>query len=394
VQIPAIDYLRWIRQPSTHEGVRYSFGLSGMSPPQGEFLRGMTPEELIGGFGLDHPPLAHRIAADLGRAPEEVVVQPGSHWNLSLAIAARLDRKRGPVIVEEPAYEPLRRIPSLMGAEILRLPRRLTDGRMGLERGRLWALADRSPSLLLFSHPHNPTMSSYSLEELEELAAWSRETGCAVLSDEVYLEFLPDETRHSLHEVLPEAAVIRSFTKVMGLGSIRCSVLIAPREWCAGVLKFSDYGPVFLPIPSHAVAARAWEQRDRLHARARELAQKRRPLLKAWAEGLRDILTVDLADAGIISFCRLKPAAARAAAERARAKGVRGPFGYGLDGDPDSSIWWIEELKQRHGVLVTPGAFFEEPSGFRLGFGVAEETLLEGLNLLSGYLRAAAGVAP
>lgn len=394
MQIPAIDYLRWIRQPSTHEGVRHSFVLSGMSAPQGEFLREMTPEELIGGFGLDHPPLAHRIAADLGRAPEEVVVQPGSHWNLTLAIAARLDQKAGPVIVEEPAYEPLRRIPSALGAEILRLPRRLADGEMGLDRGRLAGLADRSPSLLVLSHPHNPTMSSLSLVELEELAAWSRETGCAILSDEVYLEFLPDETRHSLHEVLPEAAVIRSFTKVMGLGSIRCSVLIAPREWSAGALKLSDYGPVFLPIPSHAVAVRAWEQRDRLHARARELAQRRRPPLKTWAEEMRDILTVDLSDAGIITFCRLHPVAARTAAERARARGVIGPFGFGLDGDPDSSIWWIEELKQRHGVLVTPGAFFEEPSGFRLGFGVGEKSLLEGLDLLSGYLRAATEVAP
>ncbi|HKI84005.1 MAG TPA: pyridoxal phosphate-dependent aminotransferase [Candidatus Krumholzibacteria bacterium] len=394
MQIPAIDYLRWIRQPSTHEGVRYSFVLSGMSSPEGEFLRDIPPEELIGGFGLDHPPLAQRIAADLGRAPQEVVVQPGSHWNLTLAVAARLQQSWGPVIVEEPAYEPLRRIPSVLGAEILRLPRRRADGRMGLDLERLSKLAERSPSLLLLSHPHNPSMSSFSLEELKELAAWSRESGCAVLSDEVYLEFLPDEARHSLHEVLPEAAVIRSFTKVMGLGSIRCSVLIAERKWSAGALELSDYGPVFLPIPSQAVALRAWEQRERLYARARELARRRRPLLRDWAEGLRDILSIDLADAGIISFCRLKPAAARIAAERAREKGVNGPFGFGLDGDPDSSIWWIRDLKQRHGVLLTPGEFFEEPGGFRLGFGVAEETLVEGLKLLSGYLREATGVVP
>ncbi len=262
MQIPAIDYLRWIRQPSTHEGVRYSFVLSGMSPPDGEFLRGIPPEELICGFGVDHPLLAHRIAADLGRSSEEVVVQPGSHWNLVLAVAARLDQRRGPVIVEEPAYEPLRRIPGVMGVEILRLPRRLADGRMKLDLQHLAALAERSPSLLVLSHPHNPTMSSLSLREMEELAAWSRTSGCAVLSDEVYLEFLPDETRHSLHEVLPEAAVIRSFTKVMGLGSIRCSVLICDRKWSAGALKLSDYGPAFLPMPSQAMALRAWEQRE------------------------------------------------------------------------------------------------------------------------------------
>ncbi len=72
---------------------------------------------------------------------------------------------------------------------------------------------------------------------------------------------------------------------------------------------------------------------------------------------------------------------------------MSGPFGYGLDGDPNSTIWWIEDLKRRHGVLLTPGAFFEDPAGFRLGFGVEEETLVEGLKILSTYLHEATRAA-
>jgi aspartate/methionine/tyrosine aminotransferase len=358
-----------------------------MSPPPGEWLRDLAPSEFIAEPGVDHPPLAHRIAAALHREPREVLVQPGSHWNVFLAVAARLELRPGPVIVEEPAYEPLRRIPLALQAEVLRLPRRRADGSMGLALDRLQELADRSPSLLVLSHPHNPSMASLSVEEMEAVAAWSRACGCAVLSDEVYLEFLPDARRRSLLEVLPEAAVIRSFTKVMGLGAIRCSALIADAEWIAGALNVSDYGPVFLPIPSQAVALRAWEQRENLHERARELARRRRPLVAEWARELADILTIDLSEYGIIAFCRLEAEAARKAAAAARARGVSGAFGFGLDGDPDSTVWWIEELKRRHGVLVTPGAFFEEPTGFRLGFGVQEEILVEGLKLLSTYLR-------
>ena len=387
--IPEIGYLRWIRRPATHEGVRISFALSGMSSPDPSFLEGIPPGAFIEGVGVDHPDLALEIARDEGLDARQVLVQPGSHWNLFLAIAARLNRSFGPVIVEQPAYEPLHRIPAALGAPVLRLPRSRAKGR-ALDLTALAALSGQKPSLLLLSHPHNPSMATLSSGEKEGLAEWAGETGCAVLSDEVYLEFLEEPAQQSLRAVLSQAAVIRSFTKVMGLGAIRCSILVADEEWIVAAAALSDYGPVFLSVPSQAVARAAWRRRREFWARARALSAERRPLVRQWADSVSELLELEMNEAGIIAFGVVHPAVARAAAEMARRRGVTGDFGFGLDGDPDSSVWWIEDLKRRHGVLVTPGAFFEEPAGFRLGFGVDEKILEEGLELLSSHLRAAA----
>ncbi len=387
---PPIDYLRWIRHPATHDGVRIALILSGRGIPDTEFLDGISGRDLVDGVGVDHSELAHRMAEVFGVSPEQVLVQPGSHWNLLLAIAARLKRHPGPVIVEEPAYEPLHRIPLALGARLLRLPRPMETQR-ALDLDVLDALAEQRPSLLLLTHPHNPSMASLSEHDQQAIAVWSRRTGCAVLSDEVYLEFLEDPEAKSLRRVLPEAAAIRSFTKVMGLGSIRCSALVADAEWIHDAAAVSDYGPVFLPIPSHAVALRAWEHRETLWRAARELAALRRPIVQEWAEQHRGILDCELDEAGIIAFARLKPDAAREAAAFGRSRPGEGPHGFGLDGDPDASIHWIADLKRQEGVLVTPGTFFEDPAGFRLGFGIGEEPLRAGLQALGGYLRAATG---
>jgi aspartate/methionine/tyrosine aminotransferase len=385
---PPIQYLRWIRHPATHEGVRRSLVLSGTGLPDAGFLDGIAGRELVEGVGVDHPLLARRMADDWGLSPEQVLLQPGSHWNLLLAVAARLDHRPGPVVVEAPAYEPLRRIPEALGAEVLRLPR-LAARQQALDLEALEALAARGPSLLVLSHPHNPSMQALHPAQQRAVAEWSRRTGCAVLSDEVYLEFLEDPEARSLRRVLPEAAVLRSFTKVMGLGSIRCSALVADVDWIRSCAAVSDYGPVFLPLPSQAVALRAWERREELWGEARRLAAARRPLVRRWAEEHREILDCEVPDAGIIAFARLKPELARAAAARGREGCGKLRHGFGLDDEPDSSIHWIADLKRREGILVTPGAFFEEPHGFRLGYGIEEEALGEGLRLLGEYLREA-----
>jgi aspartate/methionine/tyrosine aminotransferase len=262
-----------------------------------------------------------------------------------------------------------------------------------LDLSVLEALSSRSPSLLVLSHPHNPSMASLSEADKHALADWSRRSGCAVLSDEVYLEFLDDPDAQSLRAAMPEAAVIRSFTKVMGLGGIRCSALVADREWIRTAAAISDYGAVFLPRPSHAVALAAWERRESLWQGARALAAARRPLVRAWAEAHRTILDCELHEAGIIAFARLEPGAARRAAAYGREHNGDGPHGFGLDGDPDSSIHWIADAKRSEGVLVTPGAFFEDPLGFRLGFGIEEAELEAALEALGRYLRRATGIA-
>jgi aspartate/methionine/tyrosine aminotransferase len=383
---PDIHYLRWARSQATR--ARIPLTQSGMAPPDSGFLPRIPTAQLLQGDPSDHPLLAAVVADSIGVERERVLVQPGTHWTLMALVAARLSEQPGPVVVEEPAYEPLYRIPAALGAQVLRLPRPRA-GRFALDLEALDALAAARPSLLLLTFPHNPSGALLAPAELERLCDWSERTGCAVLSDEVYLEFLEEPERWSLHGRIPGAMSVRSFTKVMGFGPLRVTLAVGPRSWIARAGAVTDYGPVMLPCASHALALQVWEHRDALWSRARRRAAEGWATVQGWAAGMEGLVEVIPPRAGIVCFPQLSESAHASAVEGARRAGVAGPFGFGLDEQPAGSHEWITALHQQRGVLLTPGTFFEDPRAFRLGFGGAVPQLREGLAALAQHLREA-----
>ena len=319
-------------------------------------------------------------------APERVLAQPGTHYSIGLLLRAALDLRPGPVVVEEPAYEPLRRIPEGLGARVLRLPRpRERDYALDLDA--LAGLESEAPSVLVLTHPHNPSGVTLRDEEIDAVAEFSRRTGCWVLSDEVYLEFLDDATERSLLQRMERVAIVRSFTKVFGLGGLRCTGIAAHPDWIANVIALTDHGTVALPAPTHAMAQRVWNRRHDLWDRARGAAHAGRSEVAAWLDRVGDLLATPLPEAGIICFPELKPEVHEAAVKAARGRGHDTGFGFGLDRWDSSSHLWIEDFRQLHSVQLTPGAFFENPRAFRLGYGIDAEPLREGLQRLEHYLR-------
>lgn len=381
----AIQYLRWAREAMAVDGDIIPLTLSGMLPPDPGMLGPVAALDLLTGAFGDHPPLAKDLAAVWEVKTRQVLVQPGSHWSLLTLLAARLRERPGPVAVEFPCYEPLLRIPQFLGAEIVRVERSPDDG-WRLRAETLEALRERFPSVLLLSQPHNPTGVALDDDDLTALAQWAEETDCAVLSDEVYLEFLEDWPDRTALGRIPGAAVVRSFTKVMGLGSLRVSGSAGPEEWIAEAARFTDYGPVAIPGPSQALARRAWSRREALWTRARAAAATGHEVMEEWLDGMRGRVTGVLPSRGIICFLRLEEELqARAVAWAQRQEGAA-PFGYGLDALGDGSHVWLDALRRRAQVQLTPGGFFEDPAAFRLGFGIPEERLRDGLSRLQRTL--------
>jgi aspartate/methionine/tyrosine aminotransferase len=381
----SIHYLRWARSRRVDLERDFPLLYSGMMPPAASSLTMPDGDALLRFDSGDRPALCTRLAADLGVDPASVWIQPGTHWLLFQLAAAALELRPGAIVVEEPAYEPLRRIAESLSPRVLRLPR--PRGRdYALDRHALKELEAQGPALLLLSQPHNPSGVSLAGDDVARLAAFASATRCRILSDEVYGAFDPDNT---LLGRIEGAAVVSSFTKVMGLGGLRCSSVVAPPEWLEIAQRISDYGPVALPAPSQALAMAAWESREELWARARHRAAENRVLVDAWLHDHDDLLDAFLPDAGIICFARLRPQTHEAAVAVAARRGVRGPFGFGLDRSPGGSHEWIEALRRDERVHLVPGAFFEDPRAFRLGFGCEREQLREGLMRLSGFLREA-----
>lgn len=382
---PNIEYLRWVRSLSIDPESDLPLNASGIPVPPAGFFPAPSERRLLEFDDRDFGSFARRVASDLGVEAPTLWMQPGTHWTLFQLTAGALRLNPGPVVVEEPAYEPLRRIPTVLGAELLRLPRPRGAG-FGFDRGALARLAARRPSVLLLSHPHNPSGAHLSDEQIDELLDFAEQTGCRILSDEVYAEFVPERSFLGRGRRL---AVVRSFTKVMGLGGLRCSYAVAPEDWLAAAIPASDYGPIAVSGPSAAVAAEAWAAREKLLQRAQDRARENRPLVERWLNEHSDLLDAFLPDAGIICFPRLRPGAHDAVMRRARELRAEGPYGFGLDTHEDGSHVWLTALRQQSGVLLVPGAFFEDARAFRLGFGGEPKSLQDGLERTSQFLRSA-----
>lgn len=382
-----ICYLRWVRGLAAGEPARVPLTFSGMEAPGVAWLAGLEPASLVAFDGSDHPPLAARLAAEWGLEPDQVVLLPGSHHALLLAVMQRLSEVDGPIVVEEPAYEPLWRICEALGADLLRWPRRRRDD-YALDPDALDALVGRRPAAFLFSHPHNPSGATLTADDRDLLREFQRRTGAVLISDEVYLEFESDPGAATLLGLADDVLVVRSFTKVFGLGPIRCSALAGSAPRIRRLAEAADYSHVLLPAPTRVVAERVWDRREELWERAREASRRGRAEVDAWLEGAAPLVESYLPRSGIICFPRLSEAAHAAAVTVARRRGAKVEPGM-LPGMEPAAALWVADLRERTGIQLTPGEFFGDDRAFRLGFGIEPALLREGLQGIEAWLRRA-----
>jgi len=85
-------------------------------------------------------------------------------------------------------------------------------------------MKQHSPALTFITTPNNPTGSSVTLSEIEELA--SQTTGLLVI-DEAYAEFSDEESAVTLIEKYPQIVVIRTMSKAFSFAGIRLGYLVA-----------------------------------------------------------------------------------------------------------------------------------------------------------------------
>ena len=346
-------YLAWIH---TVRGAKPALDLtnSGLRTPLASL--GVDPASLLQALpepGGD-PVVRELVAARYGVDREEVLGALGTSLGLFLAMAATL----GPgdrVLVEEPGYEPLIRIPAALGAEVARFPRTSGSG-WRVDPEAVLCRTDPRTRLVVVSDLHNP--SGRSTGELQLLVRALQERGIALLVDEVYRDFQegPVGTARTLG---PDVMAVSSLTKVYGLGELRAGWVLASPARVArmrgvqNLLHVVDPGP---PIPlARAALGRAEAIREEAFRRARA----------GWATAAawlaaRDDVSAPVPEGCVHFWLRL---------------------GKGRTGSRVS-----EELLARFGVAVVPGWVFGDDGGLRIGFGADPERLGEGLEALGAVL--------
>jgi hypothetical protein len=345
MELPIIEYLRWAREEKPAE---FDLSKSGIDEIRLDRFEVEARDLLVTETSAwGSPTLRSAIAASYGLPEKNVLPAIGTTFAVFLSCAALLDGESR-VLVEEPAYEPLRRIPLLFGARVDRLPRPFERG-FRFDRERLLDSLAPETRLVVLSDPHNPSGVRLTKEDRDWLGAVAEDRGIDVLIDEVYLDFDPEGANERVpayeHAFRHGSRLLSvgSLTKVYGLGRLRIGWVLAREEIIRRAAPFYDYSVGDPSGPSVALGVAALAKRREIRLSSIERAARNLRTVAEWMENRPDLEWVR-PDTGITAFPRLR-------------------------GKKDTAAL-LCHARRAYGVLAVPGEYFEDPRGFRLGFGI------------------------
>jgi aspartate/methionine/tyrosine aminotransferase len=346
-------YMQWAK---TQSRARFNLATSGVGAfPLSELGVAIEQLEINGDSTYGYAPLQLAIARKHGVDPDCVVAAAGTSMANHLAIAALID-PGDEVLIEHPTYELLVSTACYLGANIKRFAREEASG-YALDAAEIRRLIGPKSKLIVITNLHNPSSVLAPEAALREVGDVARSVGARVLVDEVYLDAVFDNPPRSAFHLGPEFVVTSSLTKVYGLSGLRCGWILAQPDLARAMWRLNDS---FASIPAHPaelLSVIAFQNLDKIRARARAVVEADRPLLaNFYAQHECQAFFTVSTEYGTTSFPRLK-------------KGHVDEF--------------LQRLRQEHDTSAVPGHFFGMPDHFRIGMGVSTEMFAEGLRRIA-----------
>lgn len=299
--------------------------------------------------------------------PESPIVVNGGMHGLFAAFATLLD-PGDDVLMFSPYWTPIADVityhgatPVLVGTEAARA------GGLGSALAR--AITPKT-KLLYWNSPVNPTGDVFTRAECEEVCAFARDRGLAVISDEAYEDLIYEGDGHVSPASLPGMAerTISVFTlsKTYSMTGWRAGYVIVPERWRTAMRTIVLYSINGVSTPTQ------WAMLEALRLPVDFLEEARGGYRKR-----RDRLVAGLKDAG---FDITPPRSALYLFPKVPA----------LLG-PDSKVA-ARELLDRARVATVPGIVFgpEGEGHLRFTFSVAEDMIAGGVEALRAFATAAA----
>ena len=351
MEFEPFQYMRYAKRLEYADGV-FMAG-SGMNKPKPGALdfrpTDYSLESLCSNYG--DPRNVEWLAKKYDTTGEHVVMTAGSSSANFLAFAALLNAG-DKVIIETPGYPQFFSLASLVGAEVITLPRRFEND-FQPDVAELRKLLEDGVRLVVLTNLHNPSMARIPRETMAEIAKAADEVGAVVLVDEVYIDHLkPGEGDESAFGAGENIIVTNSLTKVYGLSGLRFGWAVSPKHLASKMLDLIDVVDPELPTVTQNMAHHALENLSRLRPNARRLHEQNWPIVKEWADAREDIEYFP-PPGGITLWARVK--------------------GISETGN------LATVARQDYGVLVVPGEYFQSPGWLRIGYKIEPTGVREGL---------------
>ena len=351
-------YMEWAKK---RPPVAYDLAGSNLLGCTVDDLPGCRDVVELGGLSPDgYPPLLEAIAARYGVTAAQVAPASGAGGANFLAMAA-LVRPGDEVLVERPAYDPLLGALRVLDASVRRFDRTFEDG-WAVDADRVGAAITDRTRLIVFTSPHNPSGVLATTEALQEIGRAAARVGAHVLVDEVYLDALYATQRHPPAATLGDSFIsINSLTKAYGLSGLRAGWILASPAVAEAVRRTRDVMEGIGAFPAERLAWYAFQQIDRLEARARALLEPNLRTLTRFIEARSELDWVP-PSGGNVAF----------------------PLVRGLADTRE----FAEQLQRERDTAVVPGFFFDSPPHIRVAFSCSAETLQGGVARLGAALDA------
>jgi aspartate/methionine/tyrosine aminotransferase len=190
--------------------------------------------------------LQQHVATRYGHADREVFVSSGTSGGLVLVMLSLVD-PGDEVIIFDPyfvMYPPL--VKMVGGAPVL--IDTYPDFRIDLNKVEA-AITSRT-KLILFNTPANPTGVTATAEEVQGLAELASRHNIALLSDEIYSQFVYDGDLLTPADTNPQTIVIDGFSKSHAMTGWRVGWVHGPAEVIETMIKLQQYTFVCAPQPA------------------------------------------------------------------------------------------------------------------------------------------------
>jgi len=292
---------------------------------------------------------------------ERIAVTTGSSAGFNLAFLAMFEAGNR-VAITVPGYPAYRNIMQALGLDVVEIGH---PGEGHLTAARLLAIHAQKPLKgVLFASPANPTGATIPADDLRELVEAARESGIAVISDEIYhrLNYVsPDVSALSFDE---DVVVINSFSKYYCMTGWRIGWMVLPHWLVRQVERLQQSLYISAPELSQRAAIAAFSADAELEAvRGRYTAN--RTLLMDRLPKLGLPLAAPM-DGAFYAYCD-------------------------VSAHSNDSMEFARAMLTEAGVAATPGRDFDPVDGgryMRFSYAGAPQDIARALERLEGWLKA------
>ncbi|MEF8914469.1 aminotransferase class I/II-fold pyridoxal phosphate-dependent enzyme [Natronomonas sp.] len=299
------------------------------------------------------PEFRKTIGAHHDRSAEETVFTCGTQEANFLAFLSLVDSH---AVVVTPTYGSLSEVPAAL-AETTEVP--LSEPDWTLDVDAVAEAIRPDTDLVVLANPNNPTGRYHDEAAMRALYEVCADNGTYLLCDEVY-RLLDDDPAPPVASFGRYGISTAGVSKSFGLAGLRFGWLCGPTAVVAAVENWKDYTTISPSKFGQHVARQAWDRREEILAENRDHTAKNRELVVEFLE--EHDLSWSAPDCGTNAF-------------------VEVPEGF-AGGES-----FCRGLVEAESVVLAPGEAFDRPDWFRIGFGLPQEELVEGLARVDSFLQ-------